>query len=116
MDNLDETQKAVKRWLELENEIKTLTSAISERKKEKQTLTTHIVEFMKDNEIPFFNLNTQGKLTLKETTTKTPLSQKIIKSTIETNLSAEDAENLRKILFEDRPTVSKFQLKYKKPT
>ena len=113
---LENTQKQVKRWLELDGEISALNKAVAERKKEKNMLTESIIQFMKNHEIPFFALNKLGKLSLRESTSKMPLNQKMIRSAIETELPPKDAENLRKLLFEERPTVSKFLLKYKKPT
>ena len=112
---LENTQKQVKRWLELDGEITALNKAVAERKKEKNMLTESIIQFMKSHDIPFFALNTMGKLSLRESTSKMPLNQKMIRSAIETELPPKEAETLRKLLFEERPTVSKFLLKYKKP-
>ena len=113
---LENTQKQVKRWLELDGEISALNKAVAERKKEKNMLTESIIQFMKSHDIPFFALNTMGKLSLRESTSKMPLNQKMIRSAIETELPPKEAETLRKLLFEERPTVSKFLLKYKKPS
>jgi len=112
---LENTQKQVKRWLELDGEISALNKAVAERKKEKNMLTESIIQFMKNHDIPFFALNTLGKLSLRESTSKMPLNQKMIRTAIETELPPKEAETLRKLLFEERPTVSKFLLKYKKP-
>ena len=113
---LENTQKQVKRWLELDGEISALNKAVAERKKEKNMLTESIIQFMKSHDNPFFALNTMGKLSLRESTSKMPLNQKMIRSAIETELPPKEAETLRKLLFEERPTVSKFLLKYKKPS
>lgn len=110
---LEDTQRFVKRWLDLDAEIKALTKALNDRRKEKKQVTEKIIGFMTENDVPFFNLNQQGKLSLKESIAKTPLNQKMIKTTIESLLSSTDAERLHRVLFDERPSVSKLLLKYR---
>ena len=61
LNQKEELESIVKEWLSIDDEISKLNFALKERKKKKQELTTYIMGFMKNNEIPFFNIN-NGKL------------------------------------------------------
>ena len=59
-DNPDfvEFKQTIKTWLELDDDIKTLRKAVSERNKQKKELTPKILEYMQKNKI--YNLNTES--------------------------------------------------------
>jgi len=110
--DMTETKAAVKKWLELDKSIKLLQKEVLQKKKEKQTLNEYIITFMKNNDIPFFNLNQEGQLTLRQNQVKTPLNQKTIQETIQSKLSKEDANLLYNAWFVNRPLKEKCILKY----
>ena len=72
-------KETVKVWLELDDDIKTLRKAVSERNKKKKELTPNILEYMQRNKI--FNLNTQsGKLRCRKSIRTRAFNNKTLKS------------------------------------
>ena len=69
LNQKEELESIVKEWLSIDDEISKLNLALKERKKKKEELTTYIMGFMKNNEIPFFNIN-NGKLIMTESKQK----------------------------------------------
>ena len=65
----------VKQWINIDNEIRQLQSAIKERRKQKKELTDNLVHTMKQNDIDVFNIP-DGELIYTKTRSKTPLSKK----------------------------------------
>jgi len=65
----------VKEWLSIDNEIRTLQSAIKDRRKQKKNLTTNLMDTMKQNDIDVFNIP-DGELIYTKTKSKKPLSKK----------------------------------------
>jgi len=79
---LEEFKSDVRTWIELDDSIKTLQTSIKERKYAKKHLTNRIIEFMDHHDIE--DLNTRsGRIRHKTTYVRTPLSQNIIKTRIE---------------------------------
>ena len=66
---------SVKSWINIDNEIRQLQSAIKERRKQKKELTENLVNTMKQNDIDVFNIP-DGELIYTKTLSKTPLSKK----------------------------------------
>ena len=66
---------SVKSWINIDNEIRQLQSAIKERRKQKKELTENLVNTMKQNDIDVFNIP-DGELIYTKTRSKTPLSKK----------------------------------------
>ena len=66
---------SVKSWINIDNEIRQLQSAIKERRKQKKELTENLVSTMKQNDIDVFNIP-DGELIYTKTRSKTPLSKK----------------------------------------
>ena len=66
---------SVKSWINIDNEIRQLQSAIKERRKQKKELTENLVNTMKQNDIDVFNIP-DGELIYTKTKSKKPLSKK----------------------------------------
>lgn len=76
-NNQQELQTIVREWLTIDDEIAKLNDATKERKKRKKELTEIIMNIMKKNDIPFFNIN-QGKLILAESKQIKPLNKEVL--------------------------------------
>jgi len=50
-------QSRVKRWLELDAEISTLSTALRERRRQKEDLNKHLIAFMQGNQVPRFEMS-----------------------------------------------------------
>ena len=108
-------QSRVKRWLELDAEIATLSAALRERRKQREDLNTHLISFMQGNHVPHFEMS-KGNLSLQVSKHKQPLNQKWIESRIQAveGLSAETQQELVRRIFEERGVTEKPRLKHLK--
>ena len=64
----------IKRWIQLDNEIKKAQEELKARKDERKQHTLRLVDIMKSNEIDCFDIN-NGKLLYTKTKVKAPLSK-----------------------------------------
>ena len=113
-EQLEDFKGKVKKWLELDNEIKALDAALKLRKKNRKELQANIMDFM--GKFNMKDMNTDdGILTYNETKTKKPINKEFIQKTLNAYFKSEqDSNNITNYLFENRETVSKFSLKRKK--
>ena len=111
----EELQAVVKEWLNIDDEINKLNTALKDRKKKKQELTNYIMGFMKDNEVPFFNIN-DGKLIMTESKQKKPLNKDtMLKLTTKYfNNNIDQANNLINYINQNRELYIKDKLKRSK--
>ena len=101
--NLDENKlsifkQTVKQWLDIDNEIRALETALKERKKNRKEIQENIMVFMGEYNIK--NMNTDdGKLTYNESKTKKPLNKDFIKTSLSTYFNnSEDGEKITEYL------------------
>lgn len=108
-------QSRVKRWLELDAEIATLSAALRERRKQREDLNKHLIAFMQGNHVPHFEMS-KGNLSLQVSKHKQPLNQKWIESRILAveGLSVETQQELVRRIFEERGVTEKPRLKHMK--
>ena len=108
-------QSRVKRWLELDAEISTLSTAIKMRRQQKEDLNKHLIAFMQGNKVPHFEMS-HGKLDLQMSKHKQPLSQKWIASQIQSveGITSSIQDKLMKVIFEERTITEKPRLKHVK--
>ena len=111
----EELESRVKEWLNIDDEISKLNSALKERKQKKQELTNYIMGFMKNNEIPFFNIN-NGKLIMTESKQKKPLNKDTMLKLTTTffNNNIENANNLINFINQNRELYVRNRLKRSK--
>lgn len=108
-------QSRVKRWLELDAEISTLSTAMKMRRQQKDDLNKHLIAFMQGNKVPHFEMS-HGKLDLQMSKHKQPLSQKWIASQIQSveGITSSMQDELMKVIFEERMVTEKPRLKHVK--
>ena len=104
-------KQTVKKWLDIDNEIRTLDSALKERKKIRKEIQEQIMVFMGEYNIK--NMNTDdGKLTYNESKTKKPLNINFIKSSLNNYFNnSEDGEKVTEYLLNQREVSKRFYLK-----
>lgn len=114
MDNQFFKQKlkdSVKEYLNIDNEIATLQSAIKERKKKKDELSVFILGAMKNNEIQQMNINNE-KLVYSVTQTKSPLSKTYLNNVLTDYFNNNDkALDVINHILTNRTKVEKVKLK-----
>ncbi len=102
---------AVSEYLELDNQIVTLTKAIRERKKKKEQLSSVILNAMKNNEIQEMNLK-QDKLVYCVSQHKTPMNKEYLNNVLNNYFNNEKkAEEVLTHIIENRSRVEKVRLK-----
>lgn len=109
---LEEFKNFVKKWLEYDNFIKKAQDVIKEKKVLRDKLSEVITKFMIKYNIEDLNTK-EGRIRCKQTTKKTPVSQKIVKQRI-TDYFSTDEERRVEILskvFEDRDKIEQVSLR-----
>ena len=108
---LQEFKDNVKRWLELDNQLKRLAAAAKERRNKKNEINNQILEFMSKFNIEDLNTK-EGIIRYKKSYVKEPLSQKTIKTKLE-ELFKDQPDIVERIdkIFTDRGKVEKLSLR-----
>lgn len=102
---------AVSEYLELDNQIVTLTKAIRERKKKKEQLSKVILNAMKNNEIQEMNLK-QDKLVYCVSQHKTPMNKEYLNNVLQNYFNNEKkAEDVLTHIIDNRSRIEKVRLK-----
>jgi hypothetical protein len=81
METKEQLVNAVKKWVKIDNELRTLQKEQSIRKKEKKNISTELIEVMRKNEIDCFDLK-DGQLQYVKRSVKKPITQKMLLSVL----------------------------------
>lgn len=102
-------EESVKRWVLIDNKIKSAQDAIKELKKEKEKMGDNIAVYIKTNGLQEEPINiTGGKLKLAISKTTVPMSRKYIESRLAQYFkSASKAKEVVEFLYSDRETMEK---------
>lgn len=102
----------IKEWIKIENEIKSLTKEIKDKRTKMKDLTSNLVNTMKANNIDCFDIN-GGALIYKKKTTKKTISGKFLLEQLEEYFkdNQEMAQDLHKKLWDSRVVVTKDEIK-----
>lgn len=112
--NKEELKEAIREWILLDNEIKTLQTEMKSRKEKKKYLSDKLVNIMRDNEIDCFNVN-DGKLIYSQTKVKSSINKNYLLATINKLIEDEEkAEEMTKYILENRDIKIKESIKRKK--
>ena len=102
---------SVKEYLELGNQLKTLSDACRGRRKRRRELSGYILELMKKNELTQMNIK-GGKLIYATSKRLIPLSKKILISTLGRYFRDDNkAKELGNYIMKNRGRVEKVRLK-----
>ncbi len=75
METKDQLISAVRDWVKLDNEIRTLQKEQTKRKKDKKIISEELMNIMKSNEIDCFDLK-DGQICYNTKTVKKPITKK----------------------------------------
>ena len=81
----------IKRWIELDRDIRDLQRKIKERRMMKKALTEGIVNVMRDNDIDIFNTK-DGKIVYTQTKQKAPITKKHLLTCLDALFEEDSAE------------------------
>jgi len=105
--NVNQLPGLIKEWMSTEDELRTLSAEIREKRKRVKVVRSMIVKIMKGGKIGRLNISA-GAVTTTSKNTKAPLTKKYIKEKLTEffNGDAEKAEACAKFLDEQRPMKS----------
>lgn len=75
MNSKEDIINSIKKWVKLDNEMRTLRQELSKRRKDKEMLSDQLIQTMKNDNIDSFDINT-GKIEFVKRKTKKPISKK----------------------------------------
>ena len=103
MDTKEQLVNNIKEWIKIDNEISQLKADIKERNNKKKTLTTDLVNVMKNNQIDCFDIN-GGALVYKKNVVKKPINGKSLLSILKNYYKNDPkiAEDLTKHVLDNR--------------
>lgn len=114
-DQREELIENVKRWINLDEEIKTMQRQIKEKRNLKKELTSSLVKTMKSHDVDCFDIN-EGKLIYAKKKIRTPLSKKHLLKSLATFFE-QDHQMVNKLgmyIMESRETKIKEEIRRKK--
>ena len=115
--SLEEFRDYVRKWLDLDNNIKKAQEVIRERKKVRDKLSMVISGFMCKYNIEDLNTK-EGRIRCKVSTVRSPVNQKVIKQKITDYFSNDEnkKEEILNKIYEERDKVEKVSLRRLKIT
>jgi len=77
LETKEELIQTIKKWVKVDNEIRTLQSETNKRKQEKKNISGDLINVMKKHEIDCFDI-TDGQINYVKHTVKKPITQKML--------------------------------------
>ena len=107
-------KEETEQWIKLDDEIKVLQKALNERKKVKNGITPHILEFMGKYEIENLNMHDSSALVYTKSVTTKPLTKDYVRSKLAEYLrNANRADQLTNNIYNNREKQTTYRLKRK---
>jgi RecA-family ATPase len=108
METKEQLIKAIKEWVKIDNDIRTLKNEQNKRKKDKLQLSTKLIEIMRTNEIDCFDIN-NGQICYSKKSIKKPLTQKVLLDTLSKYFNGDllKASEMQEFISENREVVVK---------
>ena len=115
--NKEQLLKTVKTWITLDDDIKTLSKEIKQKRDEKKVITNTLLSTMKDNEIDCFDLAGGNKLIYQKKKTKKILSKKHLLESLKKYLQNDDkkAEDISEYILSTREETINENIRRKNP-
>ena len=112
MSSQVELIKAIKEWINIDNEIRNINKELRARKDKLKKISQNLMKTMKDNEIDEFDIK-DGKLVYSQTKVKKPITKKnlvtILSKYYEGDIS--QAIEMNKFIMDNREEVVKETIK-----
>lgn len=106
--NKKELVDTVKKWVELDNRLRTANAATKKLREEKKLQNAHMIAIMKKHEIDNFSIK-DGQIQYKKETKREALTQKLLLSILAEHpqLSDDQATSLNQYVYDKRKTTEK---------
>tara|TARA_Y100000816_G_C26080178_1_gene569218 strand:+ start:172 stop:519 length:348 start_codon:yes stop_codon:yes gene_type:complete len=114
MSDKNKVIEIIRKWVILDDRIKTLQKDLLVLRKEKKAITENLTTIMKENNIDEFDINS-GKLVYTRSKTKAPLSKKHLLNSLNQfyKNDSDMVTELTTFIMESRAEVTKDQIKHK---
>ena len=108
MDINQNTIQSIRNWVKLYNEMRSLRNEMNLRKKQKESISKDLVNFMKHQDIDSFDIN-NGKIEHVTRRTKKPISKKLLLDILAKYYKedAKKAEEVNSFILENREETVK---------
>jgi hypothetical protein len=118
METLDQLKQTIRDWVKLDNEMRMLNKEISTRRNDKKTISTRLIEVMRENKLDIFDIK-DGQIMYVKKNKKKPITQKQL-LTLLSSYYKEDvskAEEMHSYIMDNREEVveEKIQRKINSP-
>lgn len=103
MNTKEELVGHIKKWIEYDNEIKNLQKILKEKRENKKSLTSQLIDVMKNHEIDCFDVN-DGKILYTKNKIKSPINKNTLLKTLQNYFSdnSVNTEDLTKFILDNR--------------
>ena len=114
METKEQLVNKIKEWMSIENEIKDLRAEIRELNNRKKSMTSDLMDVMKENEIDCFDIK-GGSIVYKQNKVKKPINSKTLMATLSNFFKNDNlkAEELTKYILENREEQVRESIKHK---
>jgi hypothetical protein len=104
----DQLVKTIKDWVKIDNEIRTLSKELQQRKAEKKKNSAKLMDIMKSNEIDCFDIN-DGQIYYSKRNIKKPITKKALLNILSNYYEGDalQANKLNEYIIENREEVVK---------
>lgn len=119
MDNKEQLVNAIRNWVRIDNEMRTLNKELTLRRKEKKNISENLIQVMRQHDIDEIDIN-DGQLVYNKKDTKKPITQKDLLPILAKYFDGDldKANEIRSYIVENRQMVTKESIsrKIKKKT
>ena len=114
METKEQLIKTIKEWVKMDNEIRSLTKELNNRKNEKKKISTSLMEIMKKNEIDCFDIN-DGQICYSKKNIKKPITKKVLMDILSNYYNGDitKANELNNFIIDNREEVVKESIERK---
>ena len=103
METKEQLIYAIKKWVRIDNEIRTLQKELSKRRNEKVKISSELIDIMKTHEIDCFSIN-DGQIEYTKKNIKKPINQKSLTTILSQYFDGDflKASELKTFIMENR--------------
>ncbi len=103
METKEELVSAIKMWVKLDNEIRSLQKEVLKRNNEKKKISANLIDVMKKHEIDCFDIK-DGKIMYNKKTVKKPMTKKVLLTVLSKYFQGDfmKANELNEFILENR--------------
>ena len=108
METKGELIEIIRKWVQMDNEIRALQKEVNKRKNDKKKVSTLLIDTMKNNEIDCFDIN-NGQIQYVKKNVKKPMTKKVLFDVLSKYYGGDfmKANEMRNYILENREETTK---------